>query len=88
MNNIFKESNEKQITIGDYAQLFGKNEKSKITIINACDEDVLFNDRIDYLQYTSEGVMHDLCNLEIDCFTDTNEIYVDAPGYSARRGVY
>lgn len=88
MNNTYKEySNTKHITIGDYIQLYGQNDKTEIIIYNKNEEE-LFNGRVDYLQYTSEGCMHDLCELEIKAFLDSNEILVEANNYKGRKGIY
>lgn len=81
-------SNHKNITIGDYIQLYELNDKTKIFILDIKTDEVLFEDRVDYLQYTSEGCMHDLCELSIDRFVDSNCIMVDSTNYSGRKGVY
>lgn len=87
-NECYREyDNSKNITIGDYVKLYEMNDKTKIRIINESEEE-LFNDRIDYLQYTSEGCMHDLCSLKIKRFLNENEIEVYGKNYNGRKGVY
>ena len=89
-NELYKEyENEKHITVGDYVKLYGMNDKTEILIVNNQDyDDILFNGRIDYLQYASEGCMHDLCNLEIKAFLDSITIAVDLNNYNGRTGIY
>ena len=63
------------------------NNKTKIRIVDESQRE-LFNDRVNYLQHTSEGCMHDLCSLKIKRFFDENEIEVYGKNYNGRKGVY
>ena len=90
-NECYREyDNSKNITIGtigDYVKLYGMNDKTKIRIVDESQRE-LFNDRVNYLQHTSEGCMHDLCSLKIKRFFDENEIEVYGKNYNGRKGVY
>lgn len=51
--------------VRDIVNLFGQNDKSKIKIVDGMTRDTLFFDRVDYLQYTEDGVMDQLCKYTV-----------------------
>lgn len=54
-----------ELQVKNIVDLFDINDKSEVTIFSYESNEILFKDRVDYLQYTSEGEMSDLCLLNI-----------------------
>lgn len=52
--------------VRDIVNLFGQNDKSKIKIVDNTTGNTLFFDRVDYLQYTEDGVMDQLCKYTVE----------------------
>lgn len=54
-----------KLQVKNIVDLFDMNDKSEIAIYAHDSSDVLFEGRVDYLQYNTDGEMSQLCSLEI-----------------------
>lgn len=55
-----------KLKVKNIVDLFEMNDKSEIVIYNWEMNMELFKGRVDYLQFTSEGSMSELCELDVD----------------------
>lgn len=65
--------------VRDIVNLFEQNDKSKIKIVDNTTGDTLFFDRVDYLQYTEDGVMDQLCKYTVRGLINGINSVISAP---------
>lgn len=58
--------NKKELILADLINLFDMNNKSIVSVYDSETEEELFYGRVDYLQFTENGEMSDLCKLKVD----------------------
>ena len=64
--------NSLKLKVKNIVDLFDMNDKSEVAIYSHDTNDELFKGRVDYLQFTSEGEMSQLCALTIKSLEVTN----------------
>mgnify|MGYP000901807268 CR=1 FL=1 len=69
-----------KFTIRDIVCLFEMNSKNKICIVNIDSAKLIYKGRIDYLQYSNDGEMDNLCKLLVYCLEVSNELTIYVEG--------
>jgi len=69
-----------KFTIGDIVCLFEMNSKDRVSIINIDSAKLIYKGRIDYLQYSNNGGMDNLCKLLVYCLEVSDELTIYVEG--------
>lgn len=69
-----------KFTIADIICLFEMNSKNKICIVNIDSAKLIYKGRIDYLQYSNDGEMDNLCKLLVYCLEVSDELTIYVEG--------
>jgi len=69
-----------KFTIADIVCLFEMNSKDRVCVVNIDTAKIIYMGRIDYLQYSNDGEMDNLCKLLVYCLEVSDGLTIHVEG--------